>query len=520
MAYGRPGVYVNERLLPAPLAATGTSAAAGACIGTFAQGPTGAVGSANAVTLVTSWYDFTQKFGGYDAANPATFGVGMFFQNGGSELYVRRVLGSYTGVATAALKNGTDVVATFTTVNPGVDGNNLRVQAVPVSGRSGYYNVYITKESGIADTIVSSAVTAGATDDILVEQFLNIVFNDTASQDYVESVINNVSAYVTVAVTSANKALVPAASIVPFTGGTDGSAAVAADYTAALADFNIVDRPLVIFAPEVLRALGSTNGLTVQNAIINWADANDGFAVVDTPADLPVTLTGTGNDVMEYAASLNTSANAAVYYPNLYIVDPLGRNTSSVRKVAPAGAVAGLYLATDKQFGPFKAPAGLRVAVGGAMATEKKFTSDELDTLNSSLKPVNAIRDIPGSGVVVMGARTLKNDGTANRYVSMRRSLTYIKKELQSITQFALFETNDDDLWARIRTSVGIFLNNYRNQGGLAGNGPDSSYYVKCDRENNSATSVANGEVHIEVGVALEYPAEFVVITLSQKTAV
>jgi hypothetical protein len=53
--YGRPGVYVSERLLPAPLAATATANAAGACIGKFAKGP-------ETVTLVTSWYDFVQKF--------------------------------------------------------------------------------------------------------------------------------------------------------------------------------------------------------------------------------------------------------------------------------------------------------------------------------------------------------------------------------------------------------------------------------------------------------------------------
>jgi phage tail sheath protein FI len=118
-----------------------------------------------------------------------------------------------------------------------------------------------------------------------------------------------------------------------------------------------------------------------------------------------------------------------------------------------------------------------------------------------------------------MGARTLKQDGTANRYVSMRRSLIYLKKELQGLTQFALFENNDADLWARLRTSIGVFLTGYLNQGGLAGAGPTEAFFVKCDRENNSTDTVANGEVHIEVGVALEYPAEFVVLTLSQKTA-
>jgi hypothetical protein len=37
MTYGRPGVYVNERLLPAPITTVGTANAAGAAIGAFAH---------------------------------------------------------------------------------------------------------------------------------------------------------------------------------------------------------------------------------------------------------------------------------------------------------------------------------------------------------------------------------------------------------------------------------------------------------------------------------------------------
>jgi phage tail sheath protein FI len=117
-----------------------------------------------------------------------------------------------------------------------------------------------------------------------------------------------------------------------------------------------------------------------------------------------------------------------------------------------------------------------------------------------------------------MGARTLKQDGTANKYVNMRRSLNYIRKNLQNLTEFALFENNDERLWAQIRTTLGSFLNEYKNQGGLRGATNAQAFFIKCDAENNSAQQIANGEVHIQVGVALQYPAEFIVIDLSQKT--
>lgn len=138
--------------------------------------------------------------------------------------------------------------------------------------------------------------------------------------------------------------------------------------------------------------------------------------------------------------------------------------------------------------------------------------------MNSAAKPINAIRSVPGAGTVVYGARTLLQDGTANRYVSMRRSLNYLRKRITDLTQFAVFENNNEVLWSQIRTVLGVFLNEYRNQGGLRGATPSDAFFVKCDAENNTSNDIVQGTVNIEVGVALEYPAEFVVITLSQKT--
>jgi phage tail sheath protein FI len=497
MTYGRPGVYINERLLPAPIATVGSANAAGAVVGQFAQGPT-------TVTLVTSWYDFVKQFGGYDVVNPATFGVGMFFQNGGGELYVRRVLHSDAVAASVSVPKavGSGNVATVTAKNAGADGNNLRVQ-ITAANLADHYNLTVYKET-VAGT------GSDVSNDLVLEQFTNVVFNDVTSSDYVSTVVGYSSTQITIAVTDAVNA--PATSVLPLTSGTNGTAATASDYTAALADFTAVDRPLVLFAPEVSTVLGTTAAATVHDALISWAATYNGFAVIDTATSLSV------SDALTYAGARQASSNAAVYYPAVFISDPLGRSAQALRKVGPAGAIVGLYLDTDRQSGPFKAPAGIRATIRGAVALEKAFTAAELDSLNSGAAPVNALRNLPGAGIVAMGARTLKQDGTANRYVNMRRSLIYIKKQLNDLTQFALFENNDEVLWGRLRTAIGVFLNDYRNQGGLRGT-PATAYFVKVDAENNTDATIANGEVHIEVGVALEYPAEFVVINLSQKTA-
>jgi phage tail sheath protein FI len=498
MTYSRPGVYINERLLPAPVAVNGTANAAGATFGAFAQGP-------ETVTLVTSWYDFVKKFGGYDVSYPATFGVGQFFYNGGSELYVRRVLASDAAAASVAIpKAVSGTIGTITAKNKGADGNNLRVQITAGTAGSGYFDVTVYKET-VAGT------GSDITNDIVLEQFTNVVFNNSVSSDFAPTVIGYSSANITMTISDTANA--PTAAVLPLTSGSNGTAAALADYTGVLSSFNAVDRPLVIFAPEAFSVLSTSDVDDLHNAMIAWADANNGFAVLDTAPNL------TAAQAITYAGTLTKTANAAVYYPNLFVQDPLGRSSQSLRKSGPAAAVAGLYIQTDRQTGPFKAPAGIRAAIRSAVSLEKAFTNAELDSLNSAATPVNALRNLPGAGIVSMGARTLKQDGTANRYVNMRRSLIYIKKQLNDLTQFALFENNDEKLWARIRTGITVFLNDYRNAGGLRGATAADAFFIKVDAENNSAESIALGEVHIEIGVALEYPAEFVVINLSQKTS-
>ena len=503
MAYSRPGVYISERLLPPVLPGGVTANAAGAVVAPFAQGP-------EAVTLVSSWYEFTKYFGGYNASYPATFQVGAFFSNGGRELYVKRLLADDASAANVDLvTSGTALVATVTAKNAGSDGNNLRV-VLSAGSVSGTYTLTLYKESGVANDV---------SDDILLERYENIVFDDPTSSDFAETVINTVSANIQISDSDSGTPVM--ASPYPLTSGNNGQAPVDTDYldykgtgSSVFEDLSSLDRPLVIFLPAAQSLV--SGAASVYDAASSWASTNSSFVVVETPKDKTVA------EAISFAGSLTDSAFAAVYFPWVFIADPLGRGSGALRKIGPSGSVAGLYLNTDATPGKgvAKAPAGIGTTVQGVVSVEKSFSSTDLDLMNASTSPVNPLRQIPGAGLSVMGARTLKQDGTANKYVNMRRSLSYVSKNLKNLTQFAIFENNDERLWSQIRTQVTVFLNEYRNQGGLRGTTPAQAFFVKCDAENNTETSIANGEVHIQVGVALQYPAEFIVIDLSQKTLV
>jgi len=525
MTYGRPGVYINETLINAPIVSSGIANAAGAAVGVFPQGPT-------ALTLVTSWYDFVKKFGGFNISYPATFGVNQFFANGGTELYVKRVVAAstLTSKASASLPpaSGSTSIGTVTSQIVGAAGNNLRVRIYQQSGSS-LYNFSVYQE------VVASAPDTDATTDVLLESYDNLSFTDSTSADYAPTVVNQLSSTVTLSLAgTAAPATQSITSVIPLAGATAPDATVVAtDYSAIFAtdgtsELDAISRPLVVFAPELYRKFYVDNSnndttakssmVTVHEAMIAWANSGNGFAVLDTAPGLST------SGAIDYASARTVSSQAAIYYPNVYISDPVSSRRGALRLVGPAGAVAGLYLATDKLKGPFKAPAGIDTKVTTAVSLERSFTSTDLDSLNTGTygttigKPVNTIRNVPGSGVVVMGGRTLKQDGTANRYVNMRRSLIYIKKRLENSTTFAVFQNNDYKLWAQLKTVITVFLNEYRNSGGLAGATPAQSFYVKIDGENNTPSTIATGVVNIEVGVALQYPAEFVVINLSQTT--
>jgi phage tail sheath protein FI len=114
-----------------------------------------------------------------------------------------------------------------------------------------------------------------------------------------------------------------------------------------------------------------------------------------------------------------------------------------------------------------------------------------------------------------MGSRTL-NSNYSDVYVPIRRSLNYLSYNLKNLTRFAVFEPNDADLWGDLAARTSGFLDRFWRSGGLAGATASQAFYVKCDSTINTPSVIAAGEVRVEIGVALQRPAEFVIIKIGQ----
>ena len=215
-----------------------------------------------------------------------------------------------------------------------------------------------------------------------------------------------------------------------------------------------------------------------------------------------------------FAASVSPkNSYGAVYIPWVKMLDPTGVLPEPIL-VPPSGFVAGLYAKIDAQRGVWKAPAGTGVGLGGAAGLAVNFTDVQQGNLND--QNINAIRQFASSGIVLWGARTLHADPEW-KYIPIRRMAIFLRVSIYRGIQWAVFEPNDDPLWAQLRLNIGSFMTVLFRRGAFQGATPSQAFFVKCDGETTTQDDINLGIVNVLVGFAPLKPAEFVVVKISQK---
>jgi phage tail sheath protein FI len=291
------------------------------------------------------------------------------------------------------------------------------------------------------------------------------------------------------------------------TPGSDGLTPDDSDFIGALRSLDAL-RDLNLLA---IPGIGSRP--VVEEASNYCAQRMDCFFIADMTA-----AETTKEAAQTYVNALTVkSSYAAVYFPWLKMVDPTGKQTEPLL-VPPSGFVAGIYARTDSRRGAWKAPAGTEANVGGSVGLARVLSDAEQDTLNPL--GVKALRFFPSSGIVVWGARTLATRSDPEyRYVPIRRLAIFLEQSIYAGIQWAVFEPNDEDLWASLRLNIGAFMMTQFRAGAFQGDTPSKAFFVKCDAETNPQDQIDAGTVTVMVGFAPLKPAEFVVLRVSQKTA-
>ncbi|GGP74023.1 phage tail sheath family protein [Streptomyces abikoensis] len=244
----------------------------------------------------------------------------------------------------------------------------------------------------------------------------------------------------------------------------------------------------------------------IDKVLAHCTQLRNRLAVVDAP---PGQLVEPLKDFVGELATPDSddAAFTALYYPWVEVPGVDGVR----RTVPPSGHLTGVWARTDAERGVFKAPANQNLR--GALGIPTLLTDDQNGELND--KGVNCLRVFPGRGLLVWGART-RSSSRDWRYLNVRRLVSFLSDSIRQSTTWAVFEPNDDRLWATLGHSVVSFLTDQWRQGALLGRTPDEAFYVICDRTNNTSATIDAGKVICDIGVAPVRPAEFVHFTITQ----
>jgi hypothetical protein len=535
--YLAPGVYVEEIPSgPVPIQGVGTSTAGMA--GLTERGPL-------RPRMVTGWGDYQAWFG---TLIPPTqsflpWAVKGFFDNGGQRLFIARVTRS--DAVTAALDQGTSDAAQTLLVRAmgeGAWGNNIFLRITdgnfdpgnppanpPITVTVLYYRT--APPLPLVDPFDTAFIAdANRREPDVVEQFENVGWHpDTA--DYFIPYINARSKLIDI--DWGDDTQPPARpddlafAQLDTVAGSDGVAVLGdGDFIGdessppgtrlGLAGLAEIDEIAILAVPDHVNTavLSAGDGSDVLNAVIDQCEIlRDRFAIASAVA---------GSGDVGTLRPPRDSSYAAFYAPWIRVPDPRGPGT---HLVPPIGHIAGIYARVDVERGVHKAPAN--EVVRGMVtidinATRKPlefpFGKRDQDLLNP--RSVNVIRDFRADrrGIRVYGARTMSSDATW-RYINVRRLLLFIEESIDEGTQWVVFEPNDEPLWARVRQSVGNFLDQTWRSGALQGQKRDEAYFVRCDRTTMTQADIDSGRLICQIGVAPVKPAEFVIFRIQLNTA-
>lgn len=556
--YLSPGVYVEEYdNSPRSIEGVGTSTAG--FVGMAVKGPT-----AGAPSLVTNYASFTRQFGQYLSEfshgeyRYLAGSVEQFFANGGTRCFVARVVPE--DARAAAAQQG---IMKLSAANEGAWGNRIQVsietvtkkkmQLVAKEGERTYTAkttvgfregdiVFIDGEYNRIATIFDNTVTFDieftkeVVDSELVpkqvlylveadiqiryneetEVYTGISFNRTSSNYIIsqmekselakveilpmEQIGNPVSAVLGEEKTSG---------MISLSGGSDGTVDKINAGTFIGEDKGAGKRTgIQAFLENNVVSMMAVPGITIPDVIVSLIShcENTGsrFAVIDMPRDLSNT-----KKLIEYREMID-STYAAMYHPWLQNFD---RTVQKPGYFPPSGAVMGIYSRTDINRGVHKAPANETVSCSGLNIN---FTKGEQDILNPA--GINLIRQLPGQGIRVWGARTASSN-SAFKYVNVRRMFIFVEESIKANTNWVVFEPNDATLWTRVQITISAFLNNLWRSGMLAGNSPEESYFVEIGSSTMTNDDILNGRLICNIGIAPSRPAEFVIFRVTQFTA-
>ncbi len=510
--YSTPGVYV-EWLDASPLRIElGRTDVAG-FVGIAARGVV------QTPVKIESYRQFFTTFGDRMADGYLAYAVFGFFENGGRTCWVVRAADPKDALPARARLEvpGRDPID-LEAASPGSWGNAIEIEAI--WGRDRVTQLVARTPDEREQTLDLDALLAPASPlPSSIHTNLLGVRDDQLPDRETEQVVRTVPREVT-----PRRVLNAAARRTTLDGGRDGLASLTIEHLVGRRDaegewgvaaLECIDDVAMVAVPDLMAGQIPTGRESVfarvptrdeiQDAQIEIINSclrrRDRVAILDMP---PVNR----RLALEMQKHWPQTSVAAVYHPWVVVDDPL-RLTANVRHIPPSGHVTGMIARVDRRRGVHKPPAN--ETLEGVFDVREILDDQAHATLNEGL--VNAIRPIPGRGVLVLGVRTLDRD-VRWRYLNVRRLFTAIEQTLDEQMQWLTFEPNSPRLWRDIDRAVRGLLERLYRAGMLDGATSDDAYLVRCDASTNPEWETDEGRVTCLIGLQPPYPAEFVVVRI------
>jgi len=209
--------------------------------------------------------------------------------------------------------------------------------------------------------------------------------------------------------------------------------------------------------------------------------------------------------------------NALMYFPRVLAHDKLRGHFESF---APCGAVAGM-LARYDELSPVWLPTTREDPVLRPGFRPACLVGEDRRMRLASLG-VNSLQAIRSTGRVGLRARTLAGGNTANadwRYLSARRSALFILSSIEHGTRWIAAAHSPAEAAETLTAQVHAFFEGLHAAGTFGARRTDDAFFVICDPRVNSSWAQGSGEVHFVIGFAASREHEFHCFRISHSAA-
>jgi len=450
---------------------------------------------------VRSFSEFQQHFGGLWQPSTLSYAVEQFFENGGREARIVRVVNG-ARPATLSLPAGGDTL-TLVAVNPGsreylrasvdydsvaeTDRFNLVVQRVRTAGSE------LVEDQEIYRRVSVTPGVRGCLTEALQQSSLVRVQGALPAQRPDRSAGG--PGGVAIGYTLSNPDGDDGAPLTDYDIIGSQAAGTGLLALAGAPRFNLLCIPPLAREQDV--------GMSSLLVAARVCRAHCALLVVDPPA----AWTNVAAALEALRVWPFRSDCAVMYYPRIQAFDRLrGR----VETFASCGAAAGMIARSDESW-PIWTPvepeeASLRPGLRPAVAVS------DAERVRLAQAGVNTLQAVRSAARATLGPRTLAAGASGAsdwRYLPVRRLGLYVAASIEAGTRWVLLEHNGPATWERARARAAEFLDSLAAQGAFAGATARDSHFVICDERVNGPQSLAEGKLNLLFGFATTRPGEF-----------